>query len=105
MRAQVVKENELLRVVLLWQEKTEVLEKEVWGKVESYWGIFETAKYVLRLWSLPRANPRERSSHLHLTNQQRSVFLSANVDSVSPDVRPLLSSSCPSSSPDRKSVV
>ncbi|KAM0749125.1 hypothetical protein T439DRAFT_327620 [Meredithblackwellia eburnea MCA 4105] len=63
------KENELLALVKGWQDKSELLEKNVWEKVSEVWRIWE-----------------ETNSNLLLGNQQRSVLLSANVDSLPVDV-------------------
>ena len=67
MASQIVKENELLKAVLGWQDKTEAFEKDVFGKVNALWKTYEAAH-----------------SNMLLENQQRSVFLSANVDSTEP---------------------
>ncbi|KAI5480244.1 PH domain containing protein, partial [Pseudohyphozyma bogoriensis] len=68
LRAQTVKENELLALVQSWQEKSEKLEKDVWQKVNDAWSVWQVG-----------------NSTMLLENQQRSMFLSANVDSVHPD--------------------
>ncbi|KAL8276516.1 hypothetical protein RQP46_011064 [Phenoliferia psychrophenolica] len=65
LRQQTVKENELLKLVLVWQDKSELLEHAVWDKVAQAWRVWE-----------------ESNSNMLLGNQQRSVILSANVDSL-----------------------
>lgn len=67
MTAQITKENELLKAALSWQDKSEAFEKEIFGKVNALWKTYEAAH-----------------SNMLLENQQRSVFLSANVDSTEP---------------------
>ncbi|BGP23045.1 PH domain containing protein [Rhodotorula toruloides] len=68
LRAQVIKENELLAVVKTWTEKVEQREKEVFAEIKRVWGVWEQA-----------------NSAMLLGNQQLSMFLSATVDSVPPD--------------------
>ncbi|SCV69036.1 BQ2448_2056 [Microbotryum intermedium] len=72
-KQQVIKENELLVAVLSWTEKTEAKEKDIWREISRCWSIWETA-----------------NSNLLLTNQQRSMMLSAGVDGVAPEVSRLI---------------
>jgi hypothetical protein len=44
MLVQMQKENEMIRAVLSWTEKTEQLEKEVFTKVAACWKIWESSK-------------------------------------------------------------
>ncbi|KAK4053185.1 hypothetical protein OIV83_001920 [Microbotryomycetes sp. JL201] len=68
LRQQVTKENEMLAAVINWTERTEAKEKEVFREIGRCWTVFESA-----------------NSNLHLGNQQRSMLLSGEVDTIAPD--------------------
>lgn len=44
MKVLIAKENELLKLVLLWQERSFALEKETWQRITACWKIYEAAK-------------------------------------------------------------
>lgn len=49
LRAEVIKENELLAVVKTWTEKVEQREKETFSEIKRVWGVWEQAKCVTLL--------------------------------------------------------
>jgi hypothetical protein len=53
MRDQVAKENELLRLALLWQDKTAQFEKELFQSIGLCWATWTTAQYVSSILTLP----------------------------------------------------
>ncbi|KAK4698547.1 hypothetical protein P7C70_g7726, partial [Phenoliferia sp. Uapishka_3] len=63
LKAQTTKENELLKVVLGWQDKSEQLEKAVWEKVAGAW----------RTWS--ETNPPLRQRRFSTSRRASSLFL------------------------------
>lgn len=46
LKIQLSRENELLALVLGWQDKSEKLEREVWTKVGECWAVWEATKYI-----------------------------------------------------------
>ncbi|KAK4058567.1 hypothetical protein OIO90_000011 [Microbotryomycetes sp. JL221] len=89
LKQQVTKENEMLQAVINWTERTEAKEKEVFREIGRCWNVFEQA-----------------NSNLHLGNQQRSMLLSGEVDSIAPDAEwtyfAKLNHSIPAGTPPRK---
>ncbi|KAM0792607.1 hypothetical protein ACM66B_005268 [Microbotryomycetes sp. NB124-2] len=89
LKQQVTKENDMLAAVINWTERTEAKEKEVFREIARCWNVFEQA-----------------NSNLHLGNQQRSMLLSGEVDSIAPDAEwtffSKLNHVIPSDTPSRK---
>ncbi|GAA6027211.1 hypothetical protein JCM8097_002488 [Rhodosporidiobolus ruineniae] len=65
LREQVSKENELLRLVLVWQDKAKTFEEEVLGKLQAIW----------KWWA-------EENAKLHLETRQDLVKLTSRLESV-----------------------
>lgn len=86
MRELVSKENELLSLALIWQDKTAAFEKGVFDTVGLCWKTWEAAKSVL-LFAQPQHRLTDsRSSKLLAAAQKRSTTLASEVISITPDV-------------------